>query len=297
MKLIKCSITLTIYTFLLAVLSVNAQENDVDGPEITSYMPFSVAQDYANFERCSAKDPENKKACFNANFEQHFVKNFNLPKDSLSRNFNGKVYFKFFTDEEGKVDSTVHFNRAEASIIQEKLEQVLQKLPPLKPVKLKDTLVQTGFVLYAKFSPAKTTRFRVLDIMVRKEVEKEEDEEKNRSDEPFTVIENGPIFPGCEEESESSRKICFQRSVQKHIRKNFRYPEEAQALNIDGRVSIIFIINKKGDIVHIRTRGSHPLLELEGRRIITKLPKMTPGKQRGKPVRVPFAIPITFKMQ
>ena len=47
----------------------------------------------------------------------------------------------------------------------------------------------------------------------------------------------------------------------------------------------------------IRSRGPHKTLEREANRIIAKLPKMTPGKQRGKPVRVPFSIPITFRLQ
>jgi protein TonB len=44
-------------------------------------------------------------------------------------------------------------------------------------------------------------------------------------------------------------------------------------------------------------RGPDKNLEAEAKRIIEKLPKMTPGKQRGRPVRVPFSIPITFKLQ
>jgi len=60
---------------------------------------------------------------------------------------------------------------------------------------------------------------------------------------------------------------------------------------------LIFVISDEGNIENIRTRGPHPLLELEGRRIISKLPKMSPGKQNGKRVRVPFAIPLSFRLQ
>ena len=56
-------------------------------------------------------------------------------------------------------------------------------------------------------------------------------------------------------------------------------------------------INKDGTITGIRTRGPDKNLEKEANRIIAKLPKMTPGKQRGRPVRVPFSIPITFRLQ
>ncbi len=112
---------------------------------------------------------------------------------------------------------------------------------------------------------------------------------------PFAVIEDVPVFPGCE--GASDKKACFQEMMQKHIRKNFRYPEIAQEMGVQGRVNVIFVIQKDGSIGNIRMRGPDKNLEAEALRIIEKLPKMTPGKQRGRAVKVPFSIPITFKLQ
>lgn len=114
-------------------------------------------------------------------------------------------------------------------------------------------------------------------------------------DVPFSVIEDVPVFPGCE--SESDKRACFNRMIQKHISKNFRYPEIAQEMGIQGRVNVMFVIQKDGSIGGVRMRGPDKNLEKEAARIIDKLPKMTPGKQRGRAVRVPFSIPITFKLQ
>ena len=125
------------------------------------------------------------------------------------------------------------------------------------------------------------------------EVEVEEVEEDISV--PFAVIEDVPVFPGCE--NAKDKKACFQEMMQNHIRKNFRYPEIAQEMGVQGRVSVIFVIQKDGSIGNIRMRGPDKNLEAEARRIIEKLPKMTPGKQRGRPVKVPFSIPITFKLQ
>lgn len=111
----------------------------------------------------------------------------------------------------------------------------------------------------------------------------------------WVTIEEVPIFPGCEDEKD--KRACFNDMMQKHIRKNFRYPELAQEMGIQGRVSTQFIINKDGSIGAIRKRGPHELLENEAARILSKLPKMTTGMQRGKAVKVPFRIPITFKLQ
>ncbi|WP_291867635.1 energy transducer TonB [Maribacter sp.] len=114
-------------------------------------------------------------------------------------------------------------------------------------------------------------------------------------DVPFAVIENVPVFPGCEKES--NKRACFNKMMQKHISKNFRYPEIAQEMGVQGRVSVMFVIQKDGSIGGVRMRGPDKNLEKEAARIIAKLPKMTPGKQRGRAVRVPFSIPITFKLQ
>ncbi len=111
----------------------------------------------------------------------------------------------------------------------------------------------------------------------------------------FIVIEEVPVFPGCEDATD--KRACFQEMIQKHIRKNFKYPEPAQEMGLQGRVNAIFTIQKDGSIGDIKLRGPHEVLEGEAKRIISKLPKMIPGKQRGTPVKVPFAIPITFKLQ
>ena len=122
-------------------------------------------------------------------------------------------------------------------------------------------------------------------------------EEELDMDVPFAIIEDVPLYPGCERVPKSQRRKCFQEQIQKHIARNFRYPEIAQEMGIQGRVFVQFTIGKDGSISAIRTRGPDKNLEKEANRIIAKLPKMTPGKQRGRPVRVPFSIPIIFKLQ
>ena len=133
------------------------------------------------------------------------------------------------------------------------------------------------------------------DEIIIEEIEVEEEFED--IDVPFAVIEDVPIFPGCESVAKSQRRACFQEQMNKHIRRNFRYPEIAQEMGIQGRVYVNFIIAKDGSITNIRMRGPDKNLENEAQRIISRLPQMTPGKQRGRAVRVPFSIPITFRLQ
>ncbi len=120
------------------------------------------------------------------------------------------------------------------------------------------------------------------------------DTQEEVEDVPFAVIDEAPIFPGCE--NEQDLRECFQLKLQLHISKNFKYPGEAQKQGIQGRVNIMFTIDQNGDITNIRKRGPDPLLEDEAHRIISLLPQMNPGKQKGQPVNVPFSIPITFKL-
>ena len=123
------------------------------------------------------------------------------------------------------------------------------------------------------------------------------EEEEEIIDVPFAVIEDVPVFPGCENVEKDQLRNCFQEQMNKHIRRNFRYPEIAQEMGIKGRVFVNFIISEDGSITNIRMRGLDKNLEGEAKPIISLLPNMTPGKQRGRPVRVPFSIPIVFRLQ
>ena len=113
----------------------------------------------------------------------------------------------------------------------------------------------------------------------------------------FAVIEDVPVFPGCEKLSKKATKDCFQKKVQQHVASNFNYPQTALDLGIQGRVSVVFVIDITGHIIGIRSRGPDNILEKEAERIISILPKMKPGRQRGKPVKVAYAVPIFFKFQ
>ncbi|GGK20349.1 hypothetical protein GCM10007962_13110 [Yeosuana aromativorans] len=112
---------------------------------------------------------------------------------------------------------------------------------------------------------------------------------------PFSVIEDIPVFPGCEHVAKSQRRACFQEKMEEHVTKNFNYPDAALDLGIQGKVFVIFMIDSKGYVTNIRSRGPDKVLEKEAERIISLLPKMTPGKQRGKAVKVPYSVPIVFK--
>ncbi len=111
---------------------------------------------------------------------------------------------------------------------------------------------------------------------------------------PFNLVEHVPVFPGCE--NAADKKKCFTESIHKLVRDNFKYPKEAKANGMQGRVYVQFMVEKDGTVGKIRTRGPNDVLEAEAKRIISLLPKLEPAMHKGEVVRVPFSLPITFKL-
>jgi protein TonB len=132
----------------------------------------------------------------------------------------------------------------------------------------------------------------VADVLDASDINLEEEEEEIVV--PFAVIEQAPIFPGCE--NAADKKTCFNEMMQKHVQQKFMYPKTAEELGIEGRVFVQFVIGSDGKITKIRTRGPDPSLEKEAARIIASLPDMKPGRQRNRNVSVPYSIPINFKL-
>ncbi|CAI8295758.1 MAG: energy transducer TonB [Flavobacteriaceae bacterium] len=115
---------------------------------------------------------------------------------------------------------------------------------------------------------------------------------------PFSVIENVPIFPGCDKGNNAERRKCMSQKITKFVQRKFN-TDLAGDLGLSGRqrISVIFKIDKLGDVVGVRARAPHPRLVKEAQRVINLLPKMKPGKQRGKAVIVPYSLPIIFQVQ
>lgn len=127
----------------------------------------------------------------------------------------------------------------------------------------------------------------------------EEVEEEVIEDVPFAVIENVPIYPGCEgEPNNNAKKACMSEKVMKFVQKKFN-TELASDLGLEGRqrINVQFKIDKNGNVVEVRARAPHPRLEKEAVDVVQSLPKMQPGKQRGKPVGVLYALPIIFQVE
>lgn len=113
------------------------------------------------------------------------------------------------------------------------------------------------------------------------------DDEEEAEEEVFFIVEDMPMFQGGGKEK-----------FRGYIAQNLQYPPIAAENGISGRVFVQFAVNAKGEIVDVVVvRGVDPALDKEAKRVVQSSPKWTPGKQRGRPVKVQFTFPIVFVLQ
>ena len=114
-----------------------------------------------------------------------------------------------------------------------------------------------------------------------------DEEEEVAEEEVFFIVEDMPSFQGKGQEG-----------FREWIAQNLRYPEIAAENGISGKVYVQFAVNSKGQVVDaVVVRGVDPALDKEAVRVVMASPKWTPGKQRGKAVKVQFTFPINFVLQ
>ena len=105
------------------------------------------------------------------------------------------------------------------------------------------------------------------------------------TDSVLMIPEEMPSFPGGV------------MALMEFLQKNVKYPVEAQKKGVQGRVLVSFVVEKDGSLSEIKTvKSVDPLLDEEAMRVVKSMPNWTPGKQKGKAVRVKYNVPISFKL-
>ena len=168
------------------------------------------------------------------------------------------------------------------------IQQTTQETPPPPP----PLAVQEVEVLNVVEDDVETETIEInteddkdVEVVIAPPVEAPVEEEEEEV--IFMVVETMPEFPGG------------QQALFKYLGENVKYPVIAQENGIQGRVICQFVVNKDGsivDVVVVRSSGE-PSLDKEALRVINSMPKWKPGKQRGKPVRVKYTVPVNFRLQ
>ena len=119
--------------------------------------------------------------------------------------------------------------------------------------------------------------------VVANRLEKEADTAK---EEAFDVVEQMPEYPGGLPE------------LMKYISMNVHYPEPATKTGTQGLVVVQFIIEEDGTVSDARVvQRVSDELDAEALRVVNAMPKWTPGRQKGQPVRVKYTLPVNFRLQ
>lgn len=102
----------------------------------------------------------------------------------------------------------------------------------------------------------------------------------------FDVVEQMPSFPGG------------QGALLEYLASHVKYPVVAQENGVQGRVVVSFVVERDGSITDVRVvRSVDPSLDREAARVVSSMPRWTPGKQNGSAVRVKYNVPVMFKLQ
>lgn len=186
-------------------------------------------------------------------------------------------------------DTEIYSNRKAVSEVEELTQITLQNIPPPPPPPPAPSIVLNIVENTADISneisidaeaDESTQVEEYKGTVVLQEEEKEVDEQ-----EIFLIVESSPSFPGGE------------MARMKFLQDNIRYPLMAKESGIQGTVHLTFVIERDGSVTDVKLlRGIGGGCDEEAIRVVKNMPRWEPGKQRGKPVRVQFNLPIKFNL-
>ena len=162
-----------------------------------------------------------------------------------------------------------------------------EKVKKEDEIKTQDELKETETAFGQKDNEKGTedrnvTRTLKEEVVVEKPIEKP----KEVKEEVFRSVEQMPQFPGGE------------AALMKYLSSHINYPPMAAENNVQGKVILQFVVEKDGKVGEVKVaRSVDKDLDREAIRVVKTLPKFTPGRQNGQPVRVWYTLPVTFKLQ
>ena len=233
---------------------------------------------------------------------EYLGKQINYPKEAQEADIEGRVYLNFIIQADGSVKD-VKILRGLSHGLNEEAIRVVSNMPKWIPGKVDGKNVPVLYNLPIRFSLNGESKENASKAAATSEI--------------FTVAEEMPHFPGGEGE------------MYKFLWTNIRYPEIAHKQGLEGLVYVVFIIEKDGTLSNLATVGigdkeekteteaiivtalkhenesmskdkasdAEQALRAEAMRVVNLMPKWTPGKQRGKAVRVSYVLPVKFRLQ
>ncbi|MGP1461574.1 MAG: energy transducer TonB [Bacteroides sp.] len=198
--------------------------------------------------------------------------------------FNWRSRYEY--DQEITNQTAVIVEQEEIPMTQQQ-EQKPEMAPPEAPkIISKINLVDRQVNLEADFDPFNTELNEGTSVDVY-EYQEPVEEAEVEEEEVFFFVEEMPSFRGGGLEA-----------FRQYVKENTRYPEAAAEVGIQGKVQVAFVVEPDGSVGRVKVvRSVDPILDKEAVRVVKSSPKWTPGKQRGKPARVGYTIPVVFFLQ
>lgn len=210
-----------------------------------------------------------------AGLMQYFSQNIRYPEAAKKAGTQGRVTVQFVVEKDGSI-SNVSILRGVKPDLDKEAVRVISEMPKWKPAMQRGETVRVRYTVPVMFR---------LD---NKSAEVVVASRKAQADESgaYEVVEQMPEFPGGFAE------------MMKYLANNIKYPSEAHKNGTQGRVTVQAIIDTEGCVTNTRViKGADPYLDAEAIRVVSSMPKWSPGMQDGKPVNVKFTIPVMFRLQ
>ena len=231
---------------------------------------------------------------------KYVANNIHYPEKAKDAGIEGRVFIGFVIRKDGSV-SDVKVMKGIGGGCDEEAVRVINSMPKWTPGRQKGEPVNVNYSMPINFKldPKKNSKGQQTSAVSAQDNDQKyeylvvngagngKSEVKNAPDENgvYNIVEEMPKFPGGE------------NAMMKFISENVTYPQEARDKNISGRVFVCFVVEKDGSVNDVKViRGVDKLLDNEAVRVVKAMPKWTPGKQRGKAVRVNYNLPIFFKL-
>ncbi len=258
-------------------------------PLLTSMLIYTSCETETHVEKQSFEYKEldkkpflvNSKKTTNKEQSLELIKSFfKISYDNvIDTDENGYYPLKFILNKNGDITNIDYAGIPEKYLSNAK--EIIRQLPEMNSGKINDKAVNTKMMIMLT-KRAKKTR----EIYETEEV-------------PFSVIDQVPIYPGCENMKNLKAKKCMADKITELVSTNFN-TNLANNLNLSSgkkRISVQFKIDKNGNVTEVKSRAPHPKLKEEAIRVIKLIPKMKAGEQNGKPIKVRYNLPIVFNVK
>lgn len=204
--------------------------------------------------------------------------NLRYPREAAEKDIQGLVVYNFVVELDGSLSNFEIIHRAHPLLDEEAL-RIIKSMPPWRPAVYKGKNVRSTQYVPMYFKLNKNAGRRTSTAQQRKIMPIDPNEEI------FTIVDQMPEFPTGEE------------GLGKFISEFIKYPVRAKQEGIQGRILCAFIVRKDGTISNLEVvNGLDNELDNEALRVLSMMPKWSPGINDNKAVSVKCILPIDFKI-